>query len=90
MRVLQPPQQQPIAIRLITIQSSIDRYPPRDYGAPEARAFLGHQTVRLNGFISKAPNYVDLISDERLLTVIDHFMASHCGECRVQLGKDAA
>ena len=72
------------------IQTSIDAYKPYDYGEPEAQEFLGHQTVRLNGLISKAPNYVDLISDERLLTVIDHFIASHCGECRVQLGKDAA
>ena len=65
------------------IQTSIDAYKPYDYGEPEAQEFLGHQTVRLNGLISKAPNYIDLISDERLLSVMDHFLAPHCGQYRL-------
>jgi len=65
------------------IQTSIDAYKPYDYGEPEAQGFLGHQTVRLNGLIGKAPNYIDLISDERLLSVMDHFLGPYCGQYRL-------
>ncbi len=65
------------------IQTSIDEYKPYDYGEPEAQEFLGHRTVRLNGLVSKAPNYIDLISDERLLSVMDHFLAPQCGQYRL-------
>ena len=62
------------------IQTSIDAYKPYDYGEPEAQEFLGHQTVRLNGLISKAPNYIDIISDKRLLSVIDHVLPPNWGQ----------
>ncbi len=65
------------------VQTSIDSYTPYDYGEPEAMEFLGHQTVRLNGLISKAPGYIDLITDDRLLTVMDHFLAPNCGQYRL-------
>jgi len=65
------------------IQTSVDNYIPYDYGEPEAQDFLGYQTVRLNGLISKAPNYIDLISDERLLSIMDHFLAPNCGQYRL-------
>ena len=65
------------------IQTSIDNYIPYDYGEPEADDFLGYQTVRLNGLISKASNYIDLISDERLLSIMDHFLAPNCGQYRL-------
>jgi ectoine hydroxylase-related dioxygenase (phytanoyl-CoA dioxygenase family) len=63
-----------------SIQTSVDNYTPYDYGEPEALEFLGHQTVRLNGLISKATGYIDLISDERLLRIMDHFLAPNCGQ----------
>ena len=66
-----------------SIQTSIDAYKPYDYGEPEAQEFLGLHTVRLSGLISKAPNYIDLISDERLLGVMDYFLAPHCGQYRL-------
>ena len=66
-----------------SIQTSIDKYKPFDYGEPEAEEFLGYETVRLNGLISKAPNYIDLISDERLLCLMDHFLAPNCGQYRL-------
>ena len=56
------------------IQTSIDAYKPYDYGEPEAQEFLGPQTYRLNGLISKAPNYIDIISVKRLLSVMDHVL----------------
>ena len=65
------------------IQTSIDDYTPYDYGEPEAAEFLGHRTVRLNGIVSKAPNYVDLMTDERLLAVMDHFLGPNCGQFRL-------
>src|SRR5210317_273221 len=65
------------------IQTSIDAYKPYDYVEPEAQEFLGHHTVRLNRHMSKAPNYIDLISDERLLSVMDHFLAPQCGQYRL-------
>ena len=65
------------------IQTSIDNYKPFDYGEPEAEEFLGRQTVRLNGLIRKAPNYIDLITDDRLLTIMDHFLAPNCGQYRL-------
>ncbi len=65
------------------IQTSIDNYKPFDYGEPEAEEFLGRQTVRLNGLIRKAPNYIDLITDDRLLMIMDHFLAPNCGQYRL-------
>lgn len=63
-----------------SIQTSIDDYEPYDYGEEEANEFLGYRTVRLNGLISKAPCYIDLITDERLLGTVDHFLAPNCGQ----------
>ena len=63
-----------------SIQTSIDEYEPFDYGEEEAAEFLGYQTVRLNGLVTKAPCYVDLITDERLLAVMDHFLGPNCGQ----------
>ena len=65
------------------VQTSIDNYKPFDYGEPEAEEFLGRQTVRLNGLIRKAPNYIDLITDDRLLAIMDHFLAPNCGQYRL-------
>jgi ectoine hydroxylase-related dioxygenase (phytanoyl-CoA dioxygenase family) len=65
------------------IQTSIDNYKPFDYGEPEAEEFLGRQTVRLNGLIRKSPNYIDLITDDRLLTIMDHFLTPNCGQYRL-------
>ena len=65
------------------VQTSIDNYKPFDYGEPEAEEFLGRQTVRLNGLIRKAPNYIDLITDDRLLMIMDHFLAPNCGQYRL-------
>ena len=65
------------------VQTSIDNYKPFDYGEPEAEEFLGRQTVRLNGLIRKAPNYIDLITDDRLLTIMDHFLTPNCGQYRL-------
>ena len=65
------------------VQTSIDNYKPFDYGEPEAEEFLGRQTVRLNGLIRKAPNYIDLITDDRLLTIMDHFLSPNCGKYRL-------
>ena len=64
----------------MAVQTSVDNFVPYDYGEPEAMEFLGRQTVRLNGLASKAPGYIDLISDERLLGVMDHFLAPNCGQ----------
>ena len=65
------------------VQTSIDNYKPFDYGEPEAEEFLGRQTVRLNGLIRKAPNYIDLITDDRLLGIMDHFLSPNCGQYRL-------
>ena len=63
-----------------SVQTSIDTYTPYDYGEPEAMEFLGHNTVRLNGLISKASNYIELMLDDRLLGVMDHLLAPSCGQ----------
>ncbi len=63
-----------------SVQTSIDSYTPYDYGEPEAKEFLGHHTVRLNGIVSKASNYVEHMIDERILGVMDHFLAPSCGQ----------
>lgn len=62
-----------------SVQTSVDRYVPYDYGEPEAVEFLGRQTVRLNGLISKSSNYIDLITNPKVLGVMDHFLAPNCG-----------
>lgn len=63
-----------------SIRTSIDAYTPYDYGEPEAMEFLGYKTVRLNGLMSKASNYLDLMLDERLLGVMDQLLAPSCGQ----------
>lgn len=66
-----------------SIQTSVENYVPYDYGEPEAEEFLGRNTVRLNGLMAKAGNYVDLITDPRLLGVMDHFLGPNCGQYRL-------
>lgn len=63
-----------------SIQTSIDAYVPYDYGEEDANDFLGYKTVRLNGLITKASCYADLIVDHRLLGVMDHFLVPNCGQ----------
>ena len=63
-----------------SVQTSIDRYIPYDYGEPDAMDFLGHNTVRLNGLVSKASNYIELMLDPRLLGVMDQLLAPSCGQ----------
>ena len=63
-----------------SVRTSIDAYTPYDYGEPEAMEFLGYNTVRLNGLVSKASNYLDLMLDEPLLGVMDQLLAPNCGE----------
>ena len=63
-----------------SVRTSIDAYTPYDYGEPEAMEFLGYNTVRLNGLVSKASSYLDLMLDERLLGVMDQLLAPSCGQ----------
>ena len=65
------------------VQTSVDDYTPYDYGEEEANEFLGYQTVRLNGIVGIAPCYIDLITDERLLSVMDYFLKPNCGQYRL-------
>lgn len=62
------------------IQPFVDNYKPYDYGMDRANDFLGLQTVRLHGMITKAPGYLDLMLDERLLRIMGHFLAPNCGQ----------
>lgn len=63
-----------------SVQTCIDRYQAYDYGEPEAMEFLGHHTVRLNGLVTKASNYIELMLDDRLLRVMDQLLAPSCGQ----------
>ena len=63
-----------------SVQTSIESYTPYDYGEPEAMEFLGRHTVRLNGLLSKASNYLDLMLDDRLLSVMDQLLGPNCGQ----------
>lgn len=65
------------------VATAIDDYEPYDYGGRDAVEFLGRQTVRIQGLISLAPSYVELIADKRLLGVMDHFLAPSCGQYRL-------
>jgi ectoine hydroxylase-related dioxygenase (phytanoyl-CoA dioxygenase family) len=65
------------------IRTAIDEYEPFDYGGRDALEFLGYKTVRIQNLISRAPCYADLIADERLLGVMDHFLAPSCGQYRL-------
>ena len=54
-----------------------------DYTPPEeleTGEFFGNRTVRTTGLVSKVPNYIDLMTDERLLGVMDHFLGPNCGQ----------
>lgn len=58
------------------LKTNIEDYPPPE-GLEE---FFGHRTVRTTGLVSKVPNYIDLMTDERLLGVMDHFLGPNCGQ----------
>jgi|TARA_B110000093_G_scaffold180590_1_gene222830 ectoine hydroxylase-related dioxygenase (phytanoyl-CoA dioxygenase family) len=45
-----------------------------------AKDFFGKRTVRLTGLPRKAPCYIDLMTDERLLKVMAHFLGPNCGQ----------
>ena len=62
------------------VETAIDEYEPYDYGGRDAAEFMGYKTVRLQGLISRASCYADLIADERLLGVMDYFLAPSCGQ----------
>ena len=57
----------------------IEGYQSIDHGQ-FANDFFGHHTVRLTGLTQKSPNYIDLMTDERLLGVMDHFLGPNCGQ----------
>ena len=67
----------------LQIKTSVDEYEPYDYGGRDAAEFLGYNTVRIGGLISKAPCYANLIGDDRLLGVMDHFLKPNCGQYRL-------
>ena len=62
-----------------SVQTSIDRSIPFDYGEPDAMDFLGHNSVHLNGLVSKASHDIELMLDPRLLGVMDQLLAPSCG-----------
>jgi hypothetical protein len=62
-----------------SVQTSIDRSIPFDYVEPDAMDFLGHNSVRLNGLVSKASHDIELMLDPRLLGVMDQLLAPSCG-----------
>ena len=57
----------------------IEGYQSIDHGQ-FANDFFGHHTVRLTGLTQKSPKYIDLMTDERLLGVMDHFLGPNCGQ----------
>lgn len=61
------------------IQPSVDAYRTYQFaGEGRMNDFLGDDTVRLQGMLRKAPCYLDLILDERLLGTMDHFLLPNC------------
>ncbi|MGI9324131.1 MAG: phytanoyl-CoA dioxygenase family protein [Pseudomonadales bacterium] len=54
----------------------VDQHPGTDSGSTESDAFLGYQTKRLQALAIKAPSFVKLLTDERLLA----FAESTIGE----------
>jgi ectoine hydroxylase-related dioxygenase (phytanoyl-CoA dioxygenase family) len=64
----------------------IEGCPPGHYD-PSANEFYGQQTIRLTGLTRKSPNYVDLMADERLLGVMDHFLGPNCGQYQLSSGE---
>lgn len=63
-----------------SIEPYIERYQPIDHEEDFANDFFGKRTVRLTGLQHKAPSYIDLMTDERLLGVMDYFLGPNCGQ----------
>lgn len=49
--------------------------------------FLGAHTVRLHGLLNKAPSYLDLMLDARILAAADHFLLPRCSSYRLNAGE---
>lgn len=45
--------------------------------------FLGAQTVRLHGICAKAESFPDIMIDQRILSIMDHFLLPHCSSYRL-------
>ena len=63
-----------------SIDPHIEAYRTIDYKDEFANDFFGTRTVRLTGLPRKAPCYIDLMTDERLLGVMAHFLGPNCGQ----------
>ncbi len=64
------------------IKPHIESCPP-GHDEEDGKEFFGDHTIRLTGLIHKSRNYVDLITDERLLGVMDHFLGPNCGQIQL-------
>ena len=69
------------------LEPHIEAYAPLDYGDDYANEFYGRHTVRMTGLINKSPNYIDLMTDERLLGVMDHFLGPNGGQYQLSSGE---
>ena len=63
-----------------SIEPHIQGYQAIDHEEDFANDFFGKRTVRLTGLQHKAPSYIDLMTDERLLGVMDYFLGPNCGQ----------
>lgn len=57
------------------------------YGADGYQEFFGDETIRLHGLCAKAPSFVDLFSDKRLLTVADNQLSPYCSSFILSAGE---
>ena len=69
------------------IQPAVDRARRYVFGNEAIDGFLGARTVRLHGLVAKAPSFAELMIDERLLALMDHYLLPHCSSYLFSAGE---
>jgi ectoine hydroxylase-related dioxygenase (phytanoyl-CoA dioxygenase family) len=65
----------------------IERHPGTDAGSDEASQFIGRHTRRLHGLCAKAPSFVEIMLDERLLAFAEHVLSPVTPQIILQNGE---
>ncbi|MCY4608205.1 MAG: phytanoyl-CoA dioxygenase family protein [bacterium] len=69
------------------IDPAVERARRVPFDNPAIDSFLGEHTVRLHGLLAKAPSFVDLMIEPRLLAMMDHWLLPRCSSYLFSAGE---
>ncbi|MDE0238884.1 MAG: phytanoyl-CoA dioxygenase family protein [bacterium] len=69
------------------IDPAVEKARRYHFDNPAIDAFLGEHTVRLHGLLAKAPSFVELMIEPRLLAMMDHWLLPRCSSYLFSAGE---